>query len=113
VNGQCDECGRPIVALGSDAARQGIDVKASFEAGIKAHLEVLGRLIAETDDKAPKRKAMAILSTMVGALTLSRVVNDPDLAQAFLDAAAKQVREAVAARKDDRRRRLGALHRPR
>jgi len=105
--------GCPIVALGSDAARQGIDVKASFEAGIKAHLEVLGRLIAETDDKAPKRKAMAILSTMVGALTLSRVVNDPDLAQAFLDAAAKQVREAVAARKDDRRRRLGALHRPR
>ena len=105
--------GCPIVALGSDAARQGIDVKASFEAGIKAHLEVLGRLIAETDGKAPKRKAMAILSTMVGALTLSRVVNDPDLAQAFLDAAAKQVREAVAARKDDRRRRLGALHRPR
>jgi TetR/AcrR family transcriptional repressor of nem operon len=105
--------GCPIVALGSDAARQGSDVKASFEAGIKAHLEVLGRLIAETDDKAPKRKAMAILSTMVGALTLSRVVNDPDLAQAFLDAAAKQVREAVAARKDDRRRRLGALHRPR
>src|SRR5213592_1390703 len=38
--------GCPIVALGSDAARQGVDVKASFEAGIKAHLEVLGRLIA-------------------------------------------------------------------
>src|SRR5205823_5747540 len=34
--------GCPIVALGSDAARQGSDVKASFEAGIKAHLEVLG-----------------------------------------------------------------------
>jgi TetR/AcrR family transcriptional repressor of nem operon len=89
--------GCPIVALGSDAARQGRDVKASFEAGIKAHLEVLGRLIAETDGEAPQGKAMAILSTMVGALTLSRVVNDPDLAQAFLDAAAKQVREAAAA----------------
>ena len=35
--------GCPIVALGSDAARQGPEVKASFEAGIKAHLEVLGR----------------------------------------------------------------------
>jgi TetR/AcrR family transcriptional repressor of nem operon len=89
--------GCPIVALGSDAARQGRDVKASFEAGIKAHLEVLGRLIAETDGEAPQGKAMAILSTMVGALTLSRVVNDPDLAQAFLDAAAEQVREAAAA----------------
>ncbi|MGO9431000.1 MAG: TetR/AcrR family transcriptional regulator, partial [Rhodoblastus sp.] len=73
------------------------DVKASFEAGIKAHLEVLGRLIAETNDSEPKGKAMAILSTMVGALTLSRVVNDPDLAQAFLDTAAQQIREVVAA----------------
>jgi TetR/AcrR family transcriptional repressor of nem operon len=94
--------GCPIVALGSDAAREGSDVKASFEAGIKAHLEVLGRLISETDGEQPKGKAMAmaILSTMVGALTLSRVVNDPDLAQAFLDAAARQVREAVAASKN-------------
>jgi TetR/AcrR family transcriptional regulator, transcriptional repressor for nem operon len=89
--------GCPIVALASDAARQGSDVKASFEAGIKAHLEILGRLIAGTDGEEPKGKAMAILSTMVGALTLSRVVNDPDLAQAFLDTAAEQVREAAAA----------------
>jgi TetR/AcrR family transcriptional regulator, transcriptional repressor for nem operon len=30
-------------------------------------------------------------------VTLSRVVNDPDLAQALLDAAAEQVRDAAAA----------------
>ena len=89
--------GCPIVALGSDAARQGTDVKASFEAGIKEHLEMLGRFIGETDGEESDGKAMAILSTMVGALMLSRVVNDPDLAQAFLDAATDQVREAVAA----------------
>jgi TetR/AcrR family transcriptional repressor of nem operon len=77
----------PVVAL----------VKASFEAGIKAHLEVLGRLIAQTDGSEPEGKALAVLSMMVGALTLARVVNDPDLAQAFLDAAAKQIREVVAA----------------
>jgi TetR/AcrR family transcriptional repressor of nem operon len=88
-----------MVALGSDAARQGADVKAVFEAGIKAHLEVLGRLIAETDGKGPKakRKAMAILATMVGAVTLSRVVNDRGLAQAILNVAAKQVRESATA----------------
>ncbi len=89
--------GCPLVALGSDAARQGRDVKASFEAGIKAHLELLGRVIGETEGEQPKGKAMAILSTMLGALTLSRLVNDPDLAEAFLDAAAQQVREAVGA----------------
>jgi TetR/AcrR family transcriptional regulator, transcriptional repressor for nem operon len=70
-------------------------------------------MVAEMNGNASKSKAMAILSTMVGALTLSRAVNDPDLAQAFLDAGAKQVREAVAARKNGRRRHLGAPHRPR
>lgn len=94
--------GCPIVALGSDAARQGSNVKASFEDGIRAHLDVLGRLIGETDGAAPhgkthSGKAMAVLSTMVGALTMARVVNDPDLAQALLDAAAEQVRMAAAA----------------
>jgi TetR/AcrR family transcriptional repressor of nem operon len=89
--------GCPIVALGSDAARQGPDVKAAFEAGIKAHLEVLGRFIAETDGEESSGRAMAILTTMVGAVTLSRVVNDPDLAQAFLDAAVEQVRKRAAA----------------
>src|SRR2546426_982978 len=84
--------GCPIVALGSDAARQGPDVKAQFEAGIKAHLDVIGRFIAGTDDEASRGNAMAILATMVGAVTLSRVVNDPDLAQALLDAAVEQVR---------------------
>ncbi|MBG0801058.1 TetR/AcrR family transcriptional regulator [Methylocystis sp. H4A] len=94
--------GCPIVALGADAARQGSEVKASFEAGIKAHLEVLGRLIAETKDSEAKGKALAVLALMVGAVTLSRAVNDPDLAQAFLDAAAKQIREVVASPERER-----------
>ncbi|TIV05937.1 MAG: TetR/AcrR family transcriptional regulator, partial [Mesorhizobium sp.] len=34
--------GCPVVALGSDAARQGSDVKASFETGIRKYLDLLG-----------------------------------------------------------------------
>ncbi|AMA55269.1 TetR/AcrR family transcriptional regulator [Bradyrhizobium sp. CCGE-LA001] len=89
--------GCPIVALGSDAARQGPEVKAEFEAGLKAHLDVLDRFLGGTGEADSRSKAMAILATMVGAVTLSRVVNDPDLAQALLDAAAQQVREVAAA----------------
>ncbi|TIX21978.1 TetR/AcrR family transcriptional regulator [Mesorhizobium sp.] len=85
--------GCPVVALGSDAARQGAEVKASFEAGIKEYLDMLGGWVDEDDSG---NKAMAVLSTMVGAVMLSRVVNNPDLAQAFLGAAADQVRETVA-----------------
>ena len=103
--------GCPIVALGSDAARQSSDVKASFEAGIKAHLEILSRLIAETDDEESKGKAMAILSTMVGALTLSRVVNDSELAKGFLNTAAEHVCEGVRRCRVERQT-LGRKKRP-
>jgi TetR/AcrR family transcriptional repressor of nem operon len=92
--GRMDGC--PLVALGSDAARQGEGVKASFEAGIKAHLNVFESLIFAAGNKKPGGKAMATLSMMVGALMLSRVVNDPDFAQSFLDAAAEQVREVAS-----------------
>jgi TetR/AcrR family transcriptional regulator, transcriptional repressor for nem operon len=88
--------GCPLVALGGDAARQSADVKASFEAGIREHLSVLAGLISKADSQEKRDKAMAILSTMVGAVTLSRVVNDARLAQSFLDAAAEQVREAAS-----------------
>src|SRR5215216_6214896 len=83
--------GCPVVALGSDAARQGPDVKASFEAGIREYLEMLGRCVDEAEGKEPGGKAMAILSTMVGAMVLSRAVNDEQLSKQFLQAAAKSV----------------------
>jgi TetR/AcrR family transcriptional repressor of nem operon len=89
--------GCPVVALGAEAARQGSDVKASFETGIREYLEMLDSWIGAADGKEPGGKAMAILSTMVGAVLLSRAVNDPDLARGFLEAAVDQVREAVVA----------------
>ncbi len=82
--------GCPIVALGSDAARQGAGVKASFEAGIREYLELLGRWVGEGDGEEPSAKAMAILSTMVGAVLLSRAVNDEHLSKRFLQAAAER-----------------------
>ncbi len=87
--------GCPVVALGSDAARQGADVKASFEAGIREYLELLGRWVGDGDE--PSGKAMAILSTMVGAVLLSRAVNDERLSKRFLQAAAESVLMASSA----------------
>jgi TetR/AcrR family transcriptional repressor of nem operon len=83
--------GCPIAALGSDAARQGVELKASFEVGIKEHLKMLGRWIGGTDGKESRGRAMAILSMMVGAVVLSRAVNDERLSEQFLQAAAKWV----------------------
>ena len=97
--------GCPIVALGSDAARQGSDVKASFEAGIRKYLELLDRWVGEAEGEESSGKAMAILSTMVGAMLLSRAVNDKRLSKQLLQAAAKSVMglSAGAAQKGQRR----------
>jgi TetR/AcrR family transcriptional repressor of nem operon len=89
--------GCPIVALGSDAARQGADVKASFEAGIREYLKMLGRWVGETEGDEPSGKAMAIISTMVGAVLLSRAVNDEHLSKRFLQAAVESVLTAASA----------------
>jgi TetR/AcrR family transcriptional repressor of nem operon len=83
--------GCPIVALGADAARQSEDVKASFEAGIRKYLEMLGPWVGEPDSEDSTDKAMAVLSTMVGAMVLSRAVNNKRLSKRFLQAAAKSV----------------------
>ncbi|HAE50041.1 MAG: TetR family transcriptional regulator [Tistrella sp.] len=86
----CDETpeGCPIAALGTDAARQGSTVRASFEEGIRERLDNLRRLMGADESGGAEDAAMAALSTMVGALILSRVVNDPDLSKRFLDTAA-------------------------
>ncbi|QDL91550.1 TetR/AcrR family transcriptional regulator [Paroceanicella profunda] len=86
--------GCPVVALGSDAARQGPDVKASFEAGIREYLALLEQWLGEeADDAAP-----AVLSTMIGAVLISRAVNDEDLSDRFLQVAAKRVRAEAPVR---------------
>ncbi|RUW54540.1 TetR/AcrR family transcriptional regulator, partial [Mesorhizobium sp. M8A.F.Ca.ET.021.01.1.1] len=43
------------------------------------------------------RKAMAMLSLMVGAVTISRILKDEEMSQGFLDAAAGEVRRIAAA----------------
>jgi TetR/AcrR family transcriptional repressor of nem operon len=83
--------GCPVVALGSDAARQGVGVKASFEAGIRKYLELLGSWVGDAEGEESSGKAMAILSTMVGAVVLSRAVNDERLSKQFLQSAAESV----------------------
>ena len=83
--------GCPVVALGSDAARQGEDVKASFEVGIRKYLEMLEHWVGKPDADASAVKAMAVLSTMVGAMVLSRAINNKRLSKRLLHAAAEDV----------------------
>jgi TetR/AcrR family transcriptional repressor of nem operon len=93
--------GCPLVALGADAARQSEEVRRPFEDGIRAHFEVLDELMDEAKSSNPSGKAMAILSLMVGAVTLSRLIKEENLSRGVLDAAAGEVRR-IASGEDGR-----------
>jgi TetR/AcrR family transcriptional regulator, transcriptional repressor for nem operon len=89
--------GCPFVALAADAARQGSDVKAVFEDGIKRSIEMLSGLIAKSGGTGKAtRRAMAVLSTMVGAVTLARAINDEKMASQILQAAAENVLSTIS-----------------
>ncbi len=86
--------GCPIAALASDAVRSSDDVRDVFTAGISRHLDVMDAAFAARSGGAPddQAEALAALSTLVGALVLSRAVNDPALSDAFLESAARKIR---------------------
>lgn len=79
--------GCPMVALGSDAARQGPEVKAAFEAGLKTHLDIMSKLVPSSGKADDAGTPMAITALMIGAVMLSRMVNDTDLGNEILSAA--------------------------
>ena len=81
-----DHCENPaagcgIVALGADAPRSGDRVRAAYTEQVRryiAHLEAL--LAAEGEsDEATRSRAIAALCGLVGAVLVSRAVDDPSL----------------------------------
>ncbi|MGK6316452.1 TetR family transcriptional regulator [Neorhizobium sp. DT-125] len=93
--------GCPLVALGADAARQSIDVRKPFQDGIKGHLQVLEELMPTSGHPDASQKAMAALSLMVGAVTLSRILTDEKLSDRLLEAAATEVKRIAVSETAD------------
>jgi len=86
--------GCPIAALASDAARAGPDIQAAFHEGVARHLEILERAFeARSGSEGESRDAaLTALSTLVGALILSRAVGEAPLGAEFLSAARDHIR---------------------
>lgn len=88
--------GCPLVALGSDAARKSPEVRTPFQDGIKAHLQVLEELMPNEGEPNAAEKAMVVLSLMVGAVTLSRIVTDEAMSDRLLEAASSEVKRLAS-----------------
>lgn len=91
--------GCPLIALGSDAARQSPEVRQSFQDGIAAYLRALEGFMPPSSGADAKTRAMAVLSLMAGAVTISRVLNDEELSRAFLEVARAEVSRIATSEK--------------
>jgi TetR/AcrR family transcriptional regulator, transcriptional repressor for nem operon len=76
----------PLTTLGPDVARRSSSREAVGDA-LGGMLDALARVLPGRR----RRRALVALSTMVGAVVLSRLADDPALAEAFLDAAADSI----------------------
>ncbi|MDC7684903.1 TetR/AcrR family transcriptional regulator [Asticcacaulis sp. BYS171W] len=73
-------------ALCADIARQPDTVRHAFTEDFKGYLTVLERLFAgDTANEALPQTAIVRLSTLIGAMTLARAVDDPALSDAILE----------------------------
>ena len=76
--------GCPFAALGSELARADATAREAASEGFLRLVEVIARQLPGTKAEPSKDKALFVLSAMVGALTMSRMVNDPALSKAIL-----------------------------
>jgi TetR/AcrR family transcriptional repressor of nem operon len=77
-----------FAALGSDVVRQPRSVRRAVTEGLRSRIEALQKLLPGRSAAARRDKALVSMAGLVGALMLSRAVDDPKLSDDILEAAA-------------------------
>jgi TetR/AcrR family transcriptional regulator, transcriptional repressor for nem operon len=92
-----DEPGQGCVfaALGADAARSGRIVREAFAEGLEPLIEILAKSAPGSSKAVRRRKALAAMSGLVGALLLARAVGDAKLSDELLDATRRELLAAA------------------
>ncbi len=90
-----DGCVLPT--LGAEVARRGTPVRRMFTAGFAGLAELLGGSLVARSKAARRKKALAICAALVGAMTLARAVDDPQLSDEILAAAAMAAKTIATA----------------
>ncbi len=87
--------GCAFAALSADAGRCGKPVRAAFSGGLEPLIAVVEKAVPGRSKAARRRKAVAAVSELVGALILARAVDDPALSNEILEAARHELLRAA------------------
>ena len=84
-----------FAALGADAARSGRIVREAFAEGLEPLIEILAKSAPGSSKTVRRRKALAAMSGLVGALLLARAVGDAKLSDELLEATRRELLAAA------------------
>jgi TetR/AcrR family transcriptional regulator, transcriptional repressor for nem operon len=86
--------GCPLAGLGSELARSDDSTRAAATAGFLKLVDVVAGQYGRTKPDVAKARALVALSAMIGAVTMSRIVTDPELSVAILQQTKKHLANA-------------------
>jgi TetR/AcrR family transcriptional regulator, transcriptional repressor for nem operon len=90
----CDQVGTScaVTTLASDVARGNDRARAAYTRQVVRYLELFTKLIPGVGQRSRRKRAIAALSTLVGALSMARAVNNKKLSLEILKSAADELK---------------------
>jgi len=76
--------GCPVIQLGSDLARADTSVREGIANGLKQLIDITVKLAGDKPGASVQDDAIFTLSALIGAITMSRLVDDPELSEHIL-----------------------------
>jgi TetR/AcrR family transcriptional regulator, transcriptional repressor for nem operon len=89
------ESGCGVAGIAADVARSDSSARDAYTHQVQVCLAVLADLIDNPDRQVGERDAVLTLSVLVGAISMARAVDDPDLSQQILTYAATALKERI------------------
>ena len=91
--------GCPFAALGSELVRADENTRAVAMEGLLKIIDLIAQQYRDIRHDVAKQRALVAFSTLVGALTLARLVTDPKLSNLLLHEAARSVGAGISAQR--------------
>jgi TetR/AcrR family transcriptional repressor of nem operon len=83
--------GCPLAALGSEIARCDEKTRAAATEGFVRLVDIIAAQFGKIPPDVARRRALVAVSTMIGAMTMSRIVIDPELSAEILQVAERHL----------------------
>lgn len=83
------------MALPSDVARAGPNVRAAYQEVLEAMVQLFEGCLEAEHGMSARQRGLAMVATCVGAMVLSRTIDDVNFADEICEAAQKLVSDAM------------------